>query len=383
MSSTALLKNSVILSAYGESYYAFVFAPSLVVIYSLLTKKVVYKQSFAEDITKKPRPFTSLVASGNTFHVGLMDGRIFSFVKQEQGAQTKYKCIDSAVGGLPGYKGFWRDSSERGIELLGCDEQVLIYRVECKKLVVLNSASKPEEIIFKRPILKLRINSEEKMLLLVTKEKATKQKATKKKATKKKATKQKANFFLYKVSLDEYWNAHSRILLQIQEEDKTDCELMALSKNGDVALRRYGSFSIYKPLSGGKVPEVIKVGDCGNDYEGSACFVGEYEEMFAYSGGKYPEIAFAHCDYTSGVWSELVQHDEFELQKLSFTKDKNLRWRSTSDDTTIREVQFDGKNFVIRMEGHSEYENLLSFEYSEDGVLLDYDYTYLALRLNS
>jgi hypothetical protein len=138
MSSNALLKGSVILSAYGENYYAFVFAPSLFVIYGLTDKKVVYKQSFANAVTSAVRPFTSLVTSGNNFHVGLIDGRIFSFVVASSFANSvpaKYKFIDSNDDRLPGYKRFRRDPSKQRIELLGCDKQVIVYSTNVHRCV--------------------------------------------------------------------------------------------------------------------------------------------------------------------------------------------------------------------------------------------------------
>ncbi|RAQ98559.1 hypothetical protein DDE82_009138 [Stemphylium lycopersici] len=161
MSPKALQNSSIVLSAYGRKYYAFVFAPSLVVIYSLEAEAVVYMESFAKFLKKTICPFTSLVTFRNNFYVGLSDGRIISFLHQEQGVKTEYKCIDSGDDGLPGYKHFKRDPSNNKIELLACRKDVLIYSTESNDLVLLKP-SESERIHFDYPILKLRINSKDK-----------------------------------------------------------------------------------------------------------------------------------------------------------------------------------------------------------------------------
>jgi hypothetical protein len=138
---------------------------------------------------------------------------------------------------------------------------------------------------FEHPILKLRINSEKKMLLLVTKE--------------------KTDFFLYKVPLKKGWDFHSRTPINLKKKNKKkkkrNWALMALWKNGDVAFTREADILIYKPFSSEKVPEqsvcAVNPGKNGNWF---TCFVGKDESLFAYYGKEFPEIAFACCSCTSG-----------------------------------------------------------------------------------
>jgi hypothetical protein len=110
--------------------------------------------------------------------------------------------------------------------------------------------------------------------------------------------------------------------------------------------------------------------------------VGRDESWFAYCEKEFPEIAFACCSCTSGDWEELAHHEEAELEDHHFTEEERLHWRDSNNLSTVRDARFDGKNFVIRMEGQCDHENLLSFSCGEDGVLLDYKYFYLALDFN-
>ncbi|KAF1828108.1 hypothetical protein BDW02DRAFT_584730 [Decorospora gaudefroyi] len=338
----ALLRGSVILSAYGKQYYAFVFAPSWVVIYSLSTKAIVYKQYCA-------CRFTSLVSFGNKFYAGLLDGGILVFLKK-RGKNFGY--IDSRTDGLTNYGDFYRDSIEKmEIKLLACNKKVLVYSTK-HELVLLRPKSEPERVPFEHPILKLRINNQEMMLLLVTKE--------------------KAGFFLYRLPVEKSWDAHSRVILKLE---KNNWDLLALSKNGDVACHQEGSFIIYKPFSGDVVANKILLGNSlKNNNGGSACFVGKDELLFAYCGSKYAEIAFACCELKSKLWGCLGTYQEKELAEWY-----ELEWEDCIG-STIREARFNGNNFVLRIQGHSNQESLLSVPLGDGGIVLDNEFSYLDLN---
>ncbi|RYN82601.1 hypothetical protein AA0119_g13380 [Alternaria tenuissima] len=328
------------------------------VIYGLTDKKVVYKRSFANAVASAVRPFTSLVTSGNNFHVGLIDGRIFSFVIASSlvnSAPAKYKFIDSNDDRLPGFGKFRRDTSEQRIKLLGCDKQVLVYSTRNKDVVLLKSSCRQEHVPLGHPVLKLRINSEQKTILLVTKE--------------------EDDFFLYRVPLERDWKFHSRIWLR----KMSDWDLMALSKNGDVAFRQEADFLIYNPFSDDKAhQQTISVGDSDNNGEFCACFLGEDEDSLVYCGKKFPEIAFALCMYKKG-WNSSEDYDEEKLDNLDFTERHGLEWEHEEGGSAVLDVQFDGNNLIVRMQGHPDFENLLTFPFGEDGFQPEYDYTYLAL----
>ncbi|XP_014550461.1 hypothetical protein COCVIDRAFT_21097 [Bipolaris victoriae FI3] len=318
--------DSVIFSAFGKRYYAFIVAPSRVVIYRVSTKAIVFDKILTNRQETLTRRFTSLINFENGFYAGLSDGTIFSFIKGKK-AKSKFKLISSKREKLGAYNNFEQDTSHRAITLLGCNADVLVYQTKNHEIVLLRQSNKPYTFPFKEPICKLIIDDKFKMLTF--------------------ATQNEDSVFIHSIMYDCLQKESNEF--KIPEH----FELVDLSKSGVIACHDEGDFIIWNPFAD-PMPEPFSIGT-PDSLPQFTCFAGELEEYFAYSDSKYPEIGIAAGELCAENGQEewerhkFAQHDMMQDWKVS--KDHNLQWEDNKSNTTIRDIQSDGKNLIIRVQG--------------------------------
>lgn len=330
--------------AYGRLYYAFVFDSSEVVVYKPSTKKPTCKFNFEKDFRKTQCKFTSVIVVEKSIYVGLSDGRIFSFFRDQ--TTHRYTFTDSETSGLHNFELSGFVKAQAPVHLLGGSKGMLAYHTLGSDIYFLSRLQAPRSYSLNGPVAIYRFDSHRGRILL--------------------ATKANKKFYVYRIK--PVWQSKRKVRSKTKlVRNKADHELVAISKNGDIALFDGvdGYFHIYNPFHTDKLPKGIRIGNSDNT-DGPCCFVGDNDDYFVYCGEYYAEIAVAVRAWDTGKWDELGSIDGEDLYKIS-------DWQFEDDDSPIRDPGTDGKRLVVRVvaEDGENNKGLLAFDADgEDGVQL-------------
>jgi hypothetical protein len=306
-------------SAYGSSYYAFVYAKNMVVIYRPSDKEIVGVQDFTEEFKKSGLDFTSIIIVENLIYIGLSNGEIFSFFQkagQHEFVYTRFKKRR-----VHGYAPFTRH--KEAVHLLGGNAKTLVYHTS--KQVYFSSLGPHTLFTIDDPIIKYAFNDSENLLLL--------------------ATKHGDNVHLHRVKPKQ---EPSSIQLEFPEGYK-DWEPLAISKGGNVACSSDGNFVICNPFRGQGPSEPFNIGRSWDNQEGQGCFMGE--NFFVYCGQESPEIAVAYSE--NGDWKDISELQAPELNEAISGLDPVISgWTFESQNGVLVEnPTYDGKDLVVTIRG--------------------------------
>jgi hypothetical protein len=324
-----LEKGPFSLYSYGSPYYAFIFPENEVVIYDPREKKPLYIKKFDQ------YEFTSMIMIGTAVYIGLSNGNCLALT-----LSTKYRR-----SGLHEYQydeihpvSLWGDGElpevnmrYNSMTLLGGDSDSIFFRESHQLSNIVYIACRGGycrdqhlfQCSFRKSHIELyKFDARRKRVLLLVK---------------------KSRFYLYVlkvVNLDIEWQV---------ELDKHDLGLdsdvtwtpVAVSTNGEVAFNHNGQLRILNLDKEKGITKLKRMGDWrSNRLGGQGCFLGEYDEYFAYCGGLLSEIAIAKRGPDGWIGSELLSAETADI----FSTEPTDRGYSNFQD-----LGTDGKNLIVRV----------------------------------